>query len=431
MPAQGQTMYRLRQARASDVPSLLEMAHTGNFINLPPFGERLEQMIGISDASFGRVKAQIDPPKNHDRTHDNYMLVLESPDGSCLGTSAIRGGMIARDHPNLSYQLLMLVRESALLSKTASGAGGSTDDASRMVVSGRMEHVYAILFQDTGYPTELGGNVLRHDTRGRGLGKLVSYARFHYLKAHSAWFSDRLLTEMMAPVDGYNDGTAFWRQVTRKFINMSYNDADRLSTHNDKREFMYELLPKFVNLSLLPDEVLDSIGQISEGTRPAAEMLKDIGFQQTTRIDPFDAGPHLEMHLSTLNALACKTRQARVGGGGTIDAIVSSETPEAGFVAVRTRVGFPDEGSVTIGDEVATALGAGTGAGVMVSPLNFMPDRRRREVMPEINLREELKHRRAQLAGRRLAALPVSDVAQIIQDRIDQILATLDHPQKP
>ncbi|MEZ6243428.1 MAG: arginine N-succinyltransferase [Phycisphaerales bacterium] len=422
-------MFRLRQARPKDANALLGLARTGNFINLPPYADRIAQMIEISEESFNRVAELGAPPADHDRIRDNYMFILEDDAGDCLGTSAIRGGMIARDHPNLSYQLLKLVRESALLSKTVHGQDDPGETSGRMIVSGRMEHVYAILFQDTGYPTELGGNVVRHDARGRGLGKLVSYARFHYLRSHRAWFSDRLLTEMMAPVDGYNDGTPFWRLVIRKFINMSYEDADRLSTQNDKREFMYELLPKFVNLSLLPDVVLDTLGEIAEGTRPAAEMLKNIGFRETTRIDPFDAGPHLEMNLSELRALACNARVARVVAGAPaagVDSIVSAESPEGGFVAVRARVDISSEGVATIDEATARALEIGDSAPVMVSPLNFLPDRRPREPLPAINLREELKLRRETLAGRRLAALPVSDVAQIIQERIDQILTELD-----
>lgn len=428
-------MVRLRQAKPSDVPALLDMARTGNFINLPPYRDRLEEMVGISDASFKRVESLRDPPPDHDRTHDNYMFVVEAPTGECLGTSAIRGGMIARDHPNLSYQLIKLVRESALLSKSVHGHERPEDATSRTIVSGRMEHVYAYLFQDTGYPTELGGNVLRHDTRGQGLGKLASYARFHYLRAHAPWFSDRLLAEMMAPVDGYNDGTPFWRHVIRKYINMTYDDADRLSTQADKREFMYELLPKFVNLSLLDDIVLDSIGRISDATRPAAEMLHDIGFRETNRIDPFDAGPHLEMRLSELRALACERRECVTGcdprSATTVDALVSVENEEHGFVAIRTRAEVVLGAPVRLTDEAAEALGVSAGDAVMVSLLKFSPDRRPRDPMPKINLRDELKKRREQLTGRRLAALPFADVAAIVQERVEEIRAALDRPATP
>ncbi|MBL4810392.1 MAG: arginine N-succinyltransferase [Phycisphaerales bacterium] len=421
-------MDRLRQARPEDIDTLLGLAHTGNFINLPPFKDRIAQMLETSARSFDAVREQETPPENHDRTHDNYIFVLETDEGECLGTSAIRGGMIATDHPNLSYQLIKMVRESTLLSKTVHEPDQPDNDDDRMIVSGRMEHVYAILFQDTACPTELGGNVMRHNARGRGLGKLLSYARFHYLKEHTDWFSNRILAEMMAPIDEYNDGTPFWRGVIRKFINMSYEDADRLSTHMDKREFMYELLPKFVNLSLLNDDVLTSLGSIGVATRPAAEMLRDLGFTTTHRIDPFDAGPHLEMRLSTMKALACAPAIVEVGepGRDAIDALVSTEDSPNGFVAIRTRVEHPftqDKGCtpVIISHDAANALKIANGATVTVSPLKFQPDRPRPEAIPVIHLRDEIRRRRPDVMGQSLAALPFNEVAQIVQDRVDQI----------
>ncbi len=421
-------MDRLRQARPEDIDTLLGLAHTGNFINLPPFKDRIAEMLEISARSFDAVRDLESPPEDHDRTHDNYILVLESDSGECLGTSAIRGGMIATDHPNLSYQLLKLVRESTLLSKKVHAPEEPDNDDDRMIVSGRMEHVYAILFQDAACPTELGGNVMRHNARGRGLGKLLSYARFHYLKQHTDWFSDRILAEMMAPIDEYNDGTPFWRGVVRKFINMSYEDADRLSTHMDKREFMYELLPKFVNLSLLNDDVLTSLGSINVATKPAAEMLRDLGFTTTHRIDPFDAGPHLEMRLSNMKALACAPTIVQVGepGRDAIDALVSTEDSPDGFVAIRTRVEHPftqdaSNAPVIISHDAANALRIANGATVTVSPLKIQPDRPRPDPIPAIHLRDEIRRRRPDVAGQSLAALPFNEVAQIVQDRVDQI----------
>lgn len=422
-------MDRLREARPEDLDTLLGLAHTGNFINLPPFKDRIAQMLEISARSFDTVRERSTPEDGHDRTHDNYMLVLESDEGQCLGTSAIRGGMIAYDHPNLSYQLLRMVRESTLLSKKVHEPQEPDDDNDRMIVSGRMEHIYAILFQDNACPSELGGNVMRHDARGRGLGKLLSYSRFHYLKQHSDWFSDRILAEMMAPIDQYNDGTPFWRGVIRKFINMTYEDADRLSTHQDKREFMYELLPKFVNLSLLNDDVLSSLGSVGVATRPAAEMLKDLGFTETHRIDPFDAGPHLEMRMSNMKALACAPMHTKIGepGRDAIDALVSTEESEDGFVSVRTRVEHPftneTDGSapVILSHTAANAMKIANGAKVMVSPIRFQPDRPRPLPIPAIHMRDEIKKRRPDVQGQSLAALPFNEVAQIIQDRVDEI----------
>ena len=420
-------MFRVRQARASDTDALMELAKTGNFINLPPFRDAIDELLRVSDRSFARVATGAPPPPDHDRTHDNYMIVLEGEDGVCAGTSAIRGGMIARDHPNLSYQLLKLVRESTLLSKTIHGPKDPADEDDRMIVSGRMEHIYCVLFQDTASPTELGGNVMNHQLRGRGLGKLLSYARIHYLKAHPEWFSDRLLAEMMAPIDRYNDGTPFWRHITRKFINMTYEDADRLSTHKDKREFMYALLPKLVNLSLLDDVVLNSIGNVNASTRPAAEMLLDIGFTETHRIDPFDGGPHLETRLSQLNALACETRALAESSRDSepIDALVSAETEALGFAAVRVRASLLGRDEVELPAEGARALGVRPGDQVMISPLRFVPDRRPAPQIPTVIMAEELSKRRDRLSGKRLAALSVSDLAQIVQDRLDEINESL------
>ncbi|MFI4897737.1 MAG: arginine N-succinyltransferase [Phycisphaerales bacterium JB059] len=420
-------MYRVRQASASDTDALFSLAQTGNFINLPPFREAIDELLRVSDRSFSRVASGNPPPTDHDRTHDNYMLVLEGEDQRCWGTSAIRGGMIARDHPNLSYQLVRLVRESTLLSKTIHGPKDPAAEDDRMIVSGRMEHIYCVLFQDTASPTELGGNVMRHELRGRGLGKLLSFSRFHYLKSHPEWFSDRLLAEMMAPIDRYNDGTPFWRHVIRKFINMTYEDADRLSTHKDKREFMYALLPKLVNLSLLDDVVLNSMGEVNVGTRPAAEMLRDIGFAETHRVDPFDGGPHLETRLSEIKALRCETREVidTQRETETSDLLVSAETERYGFVAVRVRASLAGSGGIELPPEAVRALGVQPGDRVMVSPMRFVPDRRPTPEIPTINMPEEIRRRESGLRGKRLAALSIGDLASIVQDRLDEIIESL------
>ena len=79
----------MRRARAGEGRGL---SRTGNFINLPPFREAIDELLAVSDRSFSMVARGAAPPPDHDRTHDNYMLVLEGDDGDCAGTSAIRGG---------------------------------------------------------------------------------------------------------------------------------------------------------------------------------------------------------------------------------------------------------------------------------------------------------------------------------------------------
>ncbi|MFG0307294.1 MAG: arginine N-succinyltransferase [Phycisphaerales bacterium JB040] len=411
-------MYHIRPAIEADLPSLLALAHTGNYINLPPFQRRLEQIVAMSRRSFQDAMAG-PPAPGHDRSQDRYLFVVDDGHGRCVGTSSIRGGMGSRQHPNLSFQLLRIIRRSAVLRKDDEVTGAP-------IVAGTSEHIYAVLFQDPFSPTELGGNVLHPDLRSQGIGKLLSYSRFHYLREHRPWFSDRLLAEMMAPIEPYNDGNPFWRKVARPFIGLSYQNADRLSTHDTQREFMYELLPRLVDLTLLPSEVLDSIGGVGPYTRSAEGMLRAIGFEDSHRIDPFDAGPHLETRLSKMTALDATPREVRVVDQrpeGGIDCILSAEVDGRGFHAIRDRV-LLDGNTVTMASEAALTLDAAPGESVRVSRLDFAaaPLRKKGLGMPTIDLKSESERVRAENhPSMPLAALNVMDFAEIIERELDAI----------
>ena len=98
---------------------------------------------------------------------------------------------------------------------------------------------------------------------------------------------------MMAPIsaDGRN---VFWEHFGRRFINLSYVEADRFCQYS--REFMTSLLPhEDMYLTLLPPEARQGIAQVGKDTVPARKMLEALGFKYCGRIDPFDGGPHLEV----------------------------------------------------------------------------------------------------------------------------------------
>lgn len=422
-------MYHIRPAVEADLPSLLALAHTGNYINLPPFPHRLEQIVAMSHASFQAAGASAQPPAGHERHRDRYLFVVDDGTGRCVGTSSIRGGMGSATHPNLSFQLLKVIRRSEVLRKNDETSGAP-------IVSGSTDHFYAVLFQDPYSPTELGGNVLHPDMRSRGVGKLLSYARIHFLREHSAWFSDRLLAEMMAPIEPYNDGNPFWRHVARPFIGLSYQNADRLSTHDAQREFMYELLPRLVNLSLMSTDVLDSLSEVGPYTKSAEGMLRAIGFVDSHRIDPFDAGPHLETRLSTLNGLEGFPRKAEILDtvpAKAVDAIVSSEHAQLGFHAIRASVNLTPSGA-QINADMAKALGVVSGDTLRVSPLNFEPSPPRKKGLgiPVIDLKSEservLEEKRDHTP---LAALNVRDFAEVIERELDVIRNELRTERTP
>ncbi len=373
-------MYRMRQVREGDLPALLKLAKTGNFINLPPHEPQLREFVDNALNTFA-IAAAGEAPADYDRARHVCIFVLENPAGEVVGTSGIRCGMGDPEHPNLSFQLLKVVRHSPSLTKTDKVSG-------RAIISGHTEHIYAVLFEDSARPTELGGNVLRVEERGGGLGKLLSYCRFQFMHRHPTLFSDRIMAEMMAPLDPYNDGNTFWRHMPRKFINLSYENADRLSTVRDRREFMYNLLPATVNLSLLEDEVLEFLGQVGPYTRGAAAMLTDIGFRYVHRVDPFDAGAHLETRLSTMDRL--RTQTATLVAESAVspaDSIISVYDPAEGFRAVRTRAAIEGD-AIAFSAEAQHALNVAVGDEVAFARLDFKPLPGVPHDLPEVDLDE-------------------------------------------
>ena len=97
--------------------------------------------------------------------------------------------------------------------------------------------------------------------------------RFHYVGLHQDQFSDHMIAEMMGPLTP--DGRSlFWEALGRKFINLSYAEADRFC--QTSREFMLSLLPREeIYLSLLPPEARQVVGEVGADTRPARRMLED------------------------------------------------------------------------------------------------------------------------------------------------------------
>lgn len=357
-------MFFVRPVEMRDLDRLVELAHTVHFINLPPHRPTIENKIDRAAASFARVAHGEIPKTDGDRRAGLFFFVLEDPTtGICSGTSSIMAGMGGPDHPNLSFQLVKATRRSVVL------------DEQTKATTGELEHIIACLFQDRASPTELGAILLPSDLRGGGYGKLMSWIRLHFIALYPQYFAPRILAEMMAPIDKYNDGNVFWRMVARRFINLPYERADRLSTRT--REFMYRLLPDRFNLSLLPDGVLTSLGGVNEQTKPAERMLKDIGFRFTHRIDPFDAGPHYEANREDISVVRA-TRRAKLLGTFDPDEFdppyfIISHWPAGGqFRAVSTQARVDADG-ITLTQKSCDVLQAAPGAELGITPTSLRP----------------------------------------------------------
>lgn len=205
-------------------------------------------------------------------------------------------------------------------------------------------HVLRLGFSYDG-PTELAGLVVNPEYRQHSskLGLSISYVRFLYMAARRAWFQDELLAELLPPLEP--DGTShLWDALGRRFTNMTYREADRLSHEN--KDFIRDLFPsQAVYACLLSEEAQRVIGQVGAQTRGVQKMLTRVGFEYNNRVDPFDGGPHFTAPTDKVTPIAAQRALPAVASeGGTTLALVGrfwDRPPYA--LAVSANVGLDND----------------------------------------------------------------------------------------
>lgn len=309
-------MYYLRETQPADLDTLLKLARMVHFINLPADKDIIGEKIDRSRACF--LAAATGKMPDLSSVADGsavkgspiYMFsVVDSESQTCHGTSMIIARMGRPGNPNLSFE----VSTKHFFSKDL-GQGTS--------------HLVLKLHLDETGPSEIGGLILapsmrRHRDR---LGKQLSLVRFHFMGMHPDLVSERVIAELMPPLT--SDGrSVFWEALGRRFINLSYVEADLFCQHS--REFMVSLLPREeIYATLLPPEARQVIGQVGPDTKPARKMLEDIGFQFKNKVDPFDGGPHIEARVEDVTLV--KSTRAGIFAG----CCSASQAKRRGFVSV-------------------------------------------------------------------------------------------------
>lgn len=260
------SQFIIRSVRESDLDELLRLSRLVYFINLPDDREVLKEKIATSVNSFnGNLE---------DKFKREYIFVIEdTKENRVIGTSMIIGRHGSPDCPHMYLEL------------------NEVQKYSETIHAGFIHKVLRLRFDSDG-PTEIGGLVMDPAYRGHvgKLGRQLSFARFLFIKMRRRWFKDRILSELMPPLDE-NGESVLWENLGRKFTNLSYQDADLLSRKN--KEFITSLFPRGdIYTVLLPGEARDVIGRVGKATEPVKHMLEKIGFHWKGHIDPFDGGPH-------------------------------------------------------------------------------------------------------------------------------------------
>lgn len=380
------SMFFIRRARVEDQATLLKLAKTVHFINLPADPSIIASKVAHSRTSFLRATGHeegSEPGKARGgesragevrglseatRQHDLFMFVVDDTDNpGALGSSQLVSQMGGPGNPNVCFKLEKREKYSKSL-KT-----GTT-------------FVVARLYLDESGPTEIGGLVLQPSFRGHParLGRFISMVRFHFIGLFRERFRDTVLAEMMAPItpDGAN---LLWEYLGRRFIPLSYTEADRFCQYD--REFMTALLPQGdIQLSLLPPEARSVVGEVGPETVPARRMLERLGFAYTDLVDPFDGGPFLTASTDSIPLVRATSRMALAEPGAKSAkagglklagrAIVSRVDNDGEFRAVCEPYALV-RGKIALTREAMETIHAAPGDEVGVTPLDAAKPARR------------------------------------------------------
>jgi len=257
--------YEIRGAVQGDEEALLALARELNTVNLPNDRPHIQRLLSDNQKSFAG-----DVPQNRRK----YVFILwDRETGRAAGTSMIIAQLGRRGAPYIYFDV-------------------QKEEKYAVTVDKHFHHeLLRIGFSYDG-PTEIGGLIVAPDYRKapERLGLLISYVRFLFIATRRKLFRDELLAELLPPLEP--DGTSqLWEAVGRRFTDMSYAEADLLSSEN--KDFIRDLFPRDpIYVTLLSPEARALVGHVGAQTKGVEKMLRRVGFKYVNRVDPFDGGPH-------------------------------------------------------------------------------------------------------------------------------------------
>lgn len=311
-------MFLVRNVKEEDISDLLELSKLMVFINLPSDEDTLRKLIRESVKSFKS-------PSKHPSNNTFIFVLVDLNINKIVGTSMIHGQHGTEDEPHF---FLKVDKEEKYSSTINTG----------------FYHGTLKLGIDTNGPTEIGGLILNPEYRNNNekLGKQLSFARFLFMGLNKKSFKDEIHSELMPPFD--KDGNSpLWEAIGRRFLNMDYYEADKLSRSN--KEFILSLYPsENIYQTLLPIEARNSIGKVGKQTEPVKKMLETIGFHYNNEVDPFDGGPHYRANLKDIRPikeLFSKTLKIqKLNIDKSQPCLISFKTDDCDFISILSNVEF-------------------------------------------------------------------------------------------
>lgn len=321
-------MFVVRPAERHDSDDIFALAKHLDTLNLPADKKAIAGIIGDSlDAFSGKTLPQ----------QREFLFVLEDlTQNQVVGTSMVHAQHGTKSEPHVYLRVVRDEHYSDTLDKY-------------------MVHQCLQMGYNYDGPTEIGGLILKPSFRGHPLklGKLLSYVRFLYIAMHRELFKNRVISELLPPLE--DDGTSkLWKHFGKRFTELPYQEADRLSKNN--KEFIKSLFPTgLVYTNLFPSDVQNDIGKVGKQTQGVKAMLQKIGFEYANQIDPFDGGPHYIAKTDKITLVKAAGQKSVAIGKPSSKAkwtLLATQTP---FRATAAMVESHDS-SLVIDKDVASNL---------------------------------------------------------------------------
>jgi arginine N-succinyltransferase len=337
--------FEIRAAGPDDEEQVLELARHLNTVNLPNDRDHIHRLLEHSKKSFA---GELRTPN-----HGKYVFVLwDLEKNIAVGTSMIVAQLGRRDAPYIYLDVIPEEKYSKALDK-------------------HFHHSILRLGFSYKGPTEIGGLVVLPDYRAAKarLGLLISYVRFLFIAVHRDLFQAEVLAELLPPLE--SDGTShLWEAFGRRFCDMSYAEADLLSSEN--KEFVKDLFPSgLIHASLFSPEAQAVLGKVGTQTKGVERMLKRVGFRYAERIDPFDGGPHFVAPTGEIT-LVEETEKRRLVGTTTDEkptGLCASEKNGPGsFKAIASAICYEGKDGVRLRQEAVEHLALVEGDEVLCLP---------------------------------------------------------------
>ncbi len=328
-------MLILRPCRMPDLPAVERMAAASGIgiTSLPANRKQLGEKIERSTQSFAA-----DARANGD---EQYFFVLENlANGELVGTSALVASA-GIPEPFYSYRNEVIVHAS----------------------------------QELGVSNKIHALHLCHDLTGCSLltsfyidpayantswPQLLSRARLLFIAGHRQRFADKLAAEHPGVCDE-SGRSPFWDAVGRRFFNIDYPQAERLSDGRSKT-FIAELMPQYpIYVPLLPEGARRAIGRLHARAELPFSILRAEGFESGTYVDIFDGGPTVEARMAAVRSIATsRTARLRIGvqaAAATTRPCIIASTAANSFSATIAEVAYDAGDEVSLPPAIAASLG--------------------------------------------------------------------------